>query len=169
MQLLLVRHAHALDLGDSGAQSDAERPLSERGRHQADGLARFLESRQFRADAVFSSPLIRARQTAEHLLRVSTSSALNLSDYLAPGELRPKKLSRVVEELTRDVAILVGHMPEISEYAGWLLAIDPTVIPFAKGAAALICFPEEIDPGSGSLELLISPKYYLVGGESEPE
>lgn len=161
MQLLLVRHAHAVDLGEAGAQNDADRPLSERGRQQADELAWYLESRSIRADAVLSSPLARARQTAEPLLQVSTCPTIQFSDYLAPGALRPKKLSKAVEELGRELVILVGHMPEISQYAGWLLAVDPSVLPFAKGAAALIRFPEAIDPGNGWLEWLIRPSCYL--------
>lgn len=66
MTLFLVRHAHA------GARSewtgpDSERPLSEKGRHQADALAAHLEG--VALDRVMSSAAVRCQQTAAPLAR----------------------------------------------------------------------------------------------------
>ncbi|MDE2038957.1 MAG: histidine phosphatase family protein [Elusimicrobia bacterium] len=72
MELLLMRHGPA---GDSRrwlarGRADAERPLTETGRRKtrraAEGLARLLP----RLDLIASSPLLRARQTADALARL---------------------------------------------------------------------------------------------------
>jgi phosphohistidine phosphatase SixA len=69
-QLHFLRHADAGD-PEAWTRPDAERPLSDKGKRQADRLARFLESIAFRPDAILTSPKIRAEQTArpvaEHL------------------------------------------------------------------------------------------------------
>jgi phosphoserine phosphatase len=67
VDLYLIRHADALALGERGITSDEERPLSEVGERQADAAARALQSRGILFDRLFTSPLVRARQTAEIL------------------------------------------------------------------------------------------------------
>ena len=59
-----MRHAHALD-GDD----DAARPLSPRGREQSKAMAGFLADAGVKFEAAFTSPLVRAHQTAEIVLR----------------------------------------------------------------------------------------------------
>ena len=63
-ELHLLRHA---DAGDPAAWAgdDADRPLSPKGERQAERLATFLADRGFAPDAIISSPLARARRTAE--------------------------------------------------------------------------------------------------------
>ena len=64
IELHLLRHAHA---GDPMAWDgpDERRPLSDKGEKQADRLGRFLAGVGFAADAVITSPKVRAAQTAE--------------------------------------------------------------------------------------------------------
>lgn len=64
MPLFLVRHAHA---GSRGAWDgpDAERPLSDKGRHQADALTTALADQDI--TRVLSSVAVRCRQTVEPL------------------------------------------------------------------------------------------------------
>ena len=69
VQLSLLRHAHA---GDPAKWKgpDADRPLSPKGRRQADQLARFLAEHDLRPDLLVSSSKVRAVQTAEAVARV---------------------------------------------------------------------------------------------------
>jgi phosphohistidine phosphatase len=73
-QLCFLRHADAGD-PEAWTRPDAERPLSDKGKRQADRLARFLESTAFRPDAILSSPKIRAEQTAGRWPSTSASSS----------------------------------------------------------------------------------------------
>lgn len=78
MTLYLVRHAHAGRRSQWGG-ADAERPLSEKGRHQAEALTRHLDGAPLAQ--VLSSPAVRCRQTVDPLagargLAVATHPAL---------------------------------------------------------------------------------------------
>src|SRR4051794_13196011 len=66
MDLLLVRHGLPVRIEDAGRPADPE--LAPEGRAQADALAAWL--RDERIDAVYSSPLTRARETAAPLAAV---------------------------------------------------------------------------------------------------
>jgi len=96
MELLIVRHAESVANAEERMQGQRDYPLSARGEAQAQTLARFLASAGFRFDAAYTSPLTRARRTAELL-----TSALGLPEpELAPelSELHAGSL----QGLTRD-------------------------------------------------------------------
>ncbi|HEY4061957.1 MAG TPA: histidine phosphatase family protein [Puia sp.] len=65
--LLIVRHAKSS--WDNAAISDIDRPLNDRGRHDAPIMARRLIKAAARIDLLVSSPAKRARQTAESFAR----------------------------------------------------------------------------------------------------
>lgn len=64
VRLHLLRHP---DLGDPDAwdRPDEVRSLSPKGRRPAERLGAFLASADFAPDAIVTSPLLRARETAE--------------------------------------------------------------------------------------------------------
>jgi len=68
MELILIRHADALPLGQGGIMEDAARPLSELGQTQARALAAALDRSGTRLNVLLTSPAVRTRQTAEGLL-----------------------------------------------------------------------------------------------------
>jgi phosphohistidine phosphatase len=117
MRVILVRHAEAVPEEDAG--SDRDRWLSARGREMARGLAKLLREQEVAADAMVSSPLPRAVQTAELL-------AAGL-DYLGPIEswrsLEPGAHPRVAgTEIggRGGTIIVVGHEPSISMLGAYL-------------------------------------------------
>jgi len=65
MDLALVRHALPFRIEESDGPADPE--LTEQGHRQADAVGEWLAAEEW--DAVYSSPLIRARQTAEHIAK----------------------------------------------------------------------------------------------------
>ncbi len=60
MELILIRHAEPIKLIEVDGPADP--PLSDRGQRQAELLAGFVTAQKI--DAIFSSPQLRARQTA---------------------------------------------------------------------------------------------------------
>lgn len=117
MQLFLVRHAHA----ESG-EPDETRPLSERGRVEARTLAQSLAQHRTPPVLVLTSPLLRARETAEEIGR-ATAAELRVDDRLAPGATADALRAAVGDE-TRAVAA-VCHQPDCSEIALALAGHDP--------------------------------------------
>src|ERR1051326_9139668 len=77
MKLYLMRHAEALDGAD-----DAKRPLSDHGKKEAREVGRFLNRAAIDFGAAYTSPLVRARQTAEIVLEFCGKANLEITDIL---------------------------------------------------------------------------------------
>src|SRR5262245_14643528 len=118
MKVLVVRHAIAVDRDTPGI-SDHLRPLTE------EGAARFRKSSRaladmVTADAVLTSPLLRAKQTAELLGRNFPGIAIQEVASLGTGAREEFEATLARLPKTSTVAA-VGHEPYVSEWtAEWL-------------------------------------------------
>jgi phosphohistidine phosphatase len=110
MRLYIMRHGPAEESSPSGR--DYDRPLSEAGRARTSAVAHELERRGERPQRIFSSPLVRARQTAEIVARV-LGVAVDIRDELAPSEAAPDIMQEFTEAALERV-LLVGHAPDVS-------------------------------------------------------
>jgi len=153
VELFLLRHAHAGDparwQGD-----DALRPLSAKGRLQADTLAEHLAVLGLALDLVVSSPRVRARETAEPIAR-----ALGLDVVVDPRVAMGLDMSSL-EELLADRGhparpLVVGHDPDISDLVADL--VGATSLPMRKGALVRVDAPRPLRPASGILRWLLPP------------
>lgn len=160
MQIILIRHAEAVECSEE--LSDADRMLSDVGRDQARDLAQGLVARGVEVGAVVSSPYVRAMETASELLQALKPELPEIfkTKLLAPGRLRPRKLTRFLTELGRNSVAIVGHMPELGEYGEWLLGARGGSLPLEKGAAACIRLEEQAGKGDGQLLWLVTPEWY---------
>ncbi len=161
MDFYLIRHAHAQAVGEGGITDDADRPLSETGRGQCGPLAAALVRRGVHLDYVVSSPLLRAKQTAEGLLENWPAPAppLQLCDDLAPGG-KPRKTTRFLRGLDGTALGVVGHMPDLAVYAAWLIGSKKAQVEIAKAGLARIRFESRPGKGQGVLAWLIPPEWY---------
>jgi phosphohistidine phosphatase len=100
VRLILVRHAEA-----APGEPDELRRLTARGREQARELAERLP----RPDAVLTSPLLRARQTATLLARPHGLEA-EPDERLAPGA--SDEDVRAAVEGRGETVVVVGHQPD---------------------------------------------------------
>ncbi|MCS6850776.1 MAG: phosphohistidine phosphatase SixA [Gemmataceae bacterium] len=160
MLIYLIRHAEAAPLGHGGTTHDAERPLTEDGLAQCRALALGLHKRQARFDLVLTSPLVRAVQTAEGMLKHWPAPAPELRhcDELTPGTKR-RQLARYLRNCTTEQIALVGHQPDLGQFAAWLLGSNKVHIELAKGGVALISCDDEPAKGTGSLLWLVTPAW----------
>lgn len=136
MKLLLIRHAVAVPRGTPGIVDD-DRPLTARGRRRfrraARGLARIVAA----PDTILTSPLPRARATAEIAARAWRRRDLTLTPELAHGTV-DDVLGVLGWRRGRTVAV-VGHEPMLSALLARLLgASDAGRLTFRKGGAALV-------------------------------
>ena len=76
--------------------------------------------------------------------------------------MRPRKLSEWLNETDYRLIVLVGHMPDLGRYAGWLLGCDATTITFDKAAAALISCGKSAEKGRGELHWLATPDWFAT-------
>ncbi len=152
LELYLLRHAHA---GNPAAWDgpDSERPLSQKGRRQAERLGAFLAERAFAPDAIVSSPKLRARQTAEIV-----ADALGLpvvGDERLAGGFDMDGVSALAEGVGGTSIMLVGHDPDFSDVAAALTGAG--YLPLRKGALARVDLALPIQPGCGILRWLLPP------------
>jgi phosphohistidine phosphatase SixA len=129
--VFLVRHGHA----DPG-EPDEQRPLSARGQGEAEALAEHLAAHPTPPRLVVTSPLLRARQTAEAIARAAAIEVA-VDSRLAPGATADG-LREALGTETGPVAA-VGHQPDCSEIAIALTGSDPGFRP--GGAAELTLEP----------------------------
>jgi len=121
VRLILVRHAEA-----APGEPDELRSLTPAGREQARALAERLP----RADVVLSSPLLRARETAEPIARAS-GVPVEADARLAPGATAEDV--RAAATGRGETVVVVGHQPDCGVVAAELTG-EPAPA-FAPGAA----------------------------------
>jgi len=153
VELYLLRHA---DAGDPEAWrgDDADRPLSGKGRRQAETLATFLAARGFAPGGILSSPLARARQTAD-ILGLRLGVPVVVESRLA-DDFDLADLEMILEDAGRPVApVLVGHDPTFSTIAAELVGAPRMTM--KKGALARIDVTGPLGDGDAILRWLIPP------------
>src|SRR5437868_1889746 len=157
MEIYLIRHAEAVTLGEGGVVDDASRPLTPAGETQAKQLGEGLTRRGIRFDIMLTSPLVRARQTAQGLVAHVDKPAPEVrhTDELAPGGKR-RKLARTLKKLAKESIAVVGHQPDLGEFAGWLIGSKKAQLAMAKAGVARIHVEAEPGKGEGQLIWLVS-------------
>jgi phosphohistidine phosphatase len=134
MRIYLVRHGDAVPEEDAG--SDRDRWLSPRGREAARILGRLLREQNLAPDAILSSPLPRAVQTAELLAHsldyIGTIVSLRC---LEPGA-HPRVAAGHIATAGGTV-IVVGHEPTISALGAHVLG-RPSFPPFRTAQCCAI-------------------------------
>ncbi|MBN3958976.1 phosphohistidine phosphatase SixA [Nostoc sp. NMS8] len=164
MELYLIRHGIAEDKGLN--IKDEERSLTKEGRQKAEKVAQKLVKLGLNFDLILTSPLVRARQTAEILVAEKLSSQFEESSHLAPdGQisswlkdwLEPKNYSQNTQ------LALVGHEPSLSNWAEILLWGEAKASLVLKKAGMIgIKLPETGSPlGRSQMFWLTPPKYLL--------
>jgi phosphohistidine phosphatase len=154
IQLHFLRHAHAGDPAKWSGPDDL-RPLSAKGRRQAESLGRHLDGLGMSFDLLVSSPHVRARQTAE-LVGERLGLPVVIDERLAGGLDIAGVEAILRDHANPDRPILVGHDPDFSDLVTSLTGA--AAIPMRKGAFARIDIGRPIEPGSGILAFLIPPE-----------
>ena len=159
MELLLIRHAIAFDRDSARWHDDGERPLSpagiRRARQAAAGLGKLIKP----PEQLLTSPLLRARQTAEILTEVARWPRARQAPELSPGEAPPTLLRLLARSGGKRLAV-VGHQPDL----GHLLTVcligsgNNLAIELKKHAVACLSFPGRIGPGRATLKWLATPR-----------
>src|SRR4030095_5076887 len=96
MNLYLMRHGLAVERGTPGYDSDRERPLTPKGERKVRRVADALAKLEISFEAILSSPLVRARQTAEALgEEMNYKQKVQLTEHLAPSGSAKELVSHV--------------------------------------------------------------------------
>lgn len=117
MELYFLRHGIAEDIAPDGG--DGGRRLTEEGIAKMKAEARGLARLRLRLDVLLSSPLVRARQTAEIVAR-ALDLELQLAEALAPGCDATRLLELLAVHRGAQRVMVVGHEPDFSAMIGEL-------------------------------------------------
>jgi len=153
MQLFLLRHADA----DTVAARDEDRALSDKGEAQAKKVGRFCEAHEVCVFAVLTSPVRRARQTAE-IVANHLRADLIASPWLACG-MRPQlALDELKIFRAKQAVMIVGHEPDFSSLVAHLIGLPSgSQIQIRKASLTLIDI-ETLEKGGGRLEYCLPCK-----------
>jgi phosphohistidine phosphatase len=162
MRCYFLRHGIAVEPA-AWSGSDFDRPLTREGRDRLEREARAIDELSLGIDRIVSSPLLRAKQTAEIVAdRLGLSGKLVEDPRLAEG-FNLEGLGAILSEHADVTAImLVGHEPSMSMTLG--RAIGAARIELKKAALAGIELDER-GPASGTLVCLIPPKALVALGK----
>jgi phosphohistidine phosphatase len=160
ISLYLLRHSHAGD-PQKWHGPDTARPLSEKGRLQAERLGLFLAENGFAPDVIASSPRVRALETAR-LVATALEQPVVVRDEL--GEpLDLEALDALLEAIGSPFRpVLVGHDPDFSTLAAELTGAPELQI--RKGALVRIDTEMPLKSGNGALRWLVPPDLFDLGG-----
>ena len=164
MKLYILRHGDAVEHGDP-RYKEAERPLTKKGRQRTRLLAHALRQMEIGFDVILSSPLTRARETAE-LVAHGTRQArkLELTDALAPSGSMETLVHRLnAIHPTPDSLLLVGHEPYLSGFTSLLCTGGPDLLlTFKKGALCRLEVDELRCGQCATLEWLLTPRLLVL-------
>jgi phosphohistidine phosphatase len=164
-KLYLIRHGIAADRGSY--EQDEERPLTPTGDRKTCKVAQRLKQLGIKFDRILSSPLVRARQTAEILQRQGLSSNLEVFAALSPeGDIQDwlDWYDRYGKTINQNIA-LVGHQPDLGKWTEilvWGEARERLVV--KKAGVIGISLPETSSLVGNSELFWLTPPKFLLGG-----
>jgi len=162
MNLYLLRHGIAAANDDPENVPDNDRPLTPKGIKRMRKAAKGLRRMGIPFDSILTSPLVRARQTAEIV-----AQALGLGDHLeeisglAPGNSVSDLWSSLTPYKDHEHLLLVGHEPFLSTTLGYLLTHDEkrsVAVVFKKGGLCRVEIDALPPNKAAALHWLLTPK-----------
>ncbi|WP_309739232.1 MULTISPECIES: phosphohistidine phosphatase SixA [unclassified Chamaesiphon] len=165
MYLYLIRHGIAEDLDPADSIANDElRCLTKAGRKRVEQVADRAIELDLKFDLIITSPLVRARQTAEISIDKKLSPKLEVSPELKPSGNLPAWL-REWDARTDNITnlALVGHEPNLSEWAELLIfgKVCHQLILKKGGIIGLKFAENRIAIGTAQLFCLLPPKYLI--------
>ena len=155
--LYLVRHAIAAERGPEWPD-DTKRPLTEIGISRFKEVVEGLVWLGIEIDEIFTSPLVRTRQTATLLANgLANKMTVKMLDALAPGHSPRSVMNELSKAARRHRIALVGHEPGLGELGAHLIGA-PRPLPFKKGGVAYITVQGLTARRPGELTWHLPPK-----------
>ncbi len=151
---------------------DDERPLTPKGEKRMREIARGLRRLDLKLDRIVTSPLPRARSTAEIVAdALDANDLLETADILRAGS-DAAAIQRWLKARTEDRLMIVGHNPALSDLITLLVLgspqSGPQVCDLKKGGIAALV-PSESSPDCYDLLWVATPRLirYLVSGRGK--
>jgi phosphohistidine phosphatase len=156
-ELYLVRHAIAADRGEEWPDDD-KRPLTVRGVSRFKDAVEGLRKIGVEVDEIFTSPLVRAKHTADLLAAgLPGKPPVKTLDALAPGHTPTSVMAQLTRAARRRRLAIVGHEPGLGELAAHLIGAG-RALPFKKGGVCRIDVESLTSRRPGALSWFVTPR-----------
>jgi phosphohistidine phosphatase len=158
MKLILMRHAIA-EQRSSKYPDDSQRPLSDEGERKHRAISEVMQQMGISFDVMISSPLVRARQTAEITAKVYGGKEEIIESDTLGGEFSvPAAIKLIQAQDAASTVLCVGHEPDFSTLAAALLHSSGDVeIDFKKSGVMGLDFPDRVAQGTAVLSYFLKP------------
>ena len=157
LELYLIRHGLAAERGDE-YPDDSKRPLTSDGIAALRKEVKALDVLGEAFDHIITSPLVRAKQTADVFVQhLDSKPSVSMSDALAPAGSPAGVVQEIAKHAKKRRIALVGHEPNLGELAARLIG-SRTPLAFKKGGICRIDFEVLPPKGVGQLRWFATPK-----------
>lgn len=155
MHLYLLRHAEA----EPHRPDDFSRTLTEKGAKQARQVGCFMKEQCLRPQLILTSPVTRARQTAEIVSKLLGKEPPIEASWAACGMNPDVALSELGGYAKLESLMIVGHEPDFSQLAASLLGVERSSSMQVSKASLLGINLPQLHSGSGILQFLLPVKF----------
>ncbi len=156
MKIYFLRHGIAVEPEDWKGD-DYDRPLTSDGRERMGQEAKAIRKLDLGLDAILTSPLVRAKETAEIVAR--ELKVVSKEDERLGGDFDMSALEAILQGCADLKSLmLVGHEPSMSSVIGRLIGVAR--MDLKKGGLACVELPDA-STMTGELHSLIPPKVLL--------
>ena len=160
MMLYILRHATAEEAASSG-DDDGARKLTDRSKEKMRGAAAGLRAMGLKFDAILTSPLVRAAETAEIVSAAyENTPPPQVLPALATGVTATDAVAALRAFSKHDNVMIVGHEPQLSAVASIMLtgAGDVAHLKLKTGGCIAIDLPTRFERGGGELRWMLTHK-----------
>ncbi|MEA2626009.1 MAG: phosphohistidine phosphatase [Candidatus Binatota bacterium] len=159
MRLYVVRHAIAEERATGGG-GDAARALTEEGRKKMERATAGLAAIGVRAATVLTSPIRRARETAEILARGLGAPSVEDMTELSTGGAPPQVLGALRRRAPTSPVAIVGHQPTLGALVSLVLTGSSSALRLDLKKGAVVCLELDFAARSSDATLLwmLAPK-----------
>jgi phosphohistidine phosphatase len=155
MELYILRHGEA-EPRESGI-ADADRALIKKGRVDVRDVCKAARRAKIEPQLILTSPLRRARETAEVAASVFEGCPMKDTDAMLPDASLDAAWKEACASAKVSHVMLVGHEPHISAFVGYLLG-HPIGIEFKKGALIRVDTVKRSGSPDGTLKWMLTPR-----------
>jgi len=167
LEIIIIRHALAEERSEYSKRGmeDALRPLTIKGRKRMQKICVRLMDQIKEVDLIVSSPYTRARQTAEIISQIYFETKVVESPELIP-QSNPATFLKWIRTQGRHYRkiIVVGHEPQLSSFASYLLTGNPKSFIDLKKCGVIGVEIESFasaEAGQGQLLFSIPPRFLV--------
>jgi len=154
MKLYLVQHGEAYSKDD-----DPKRPLTEKGKSDANRLAVFLRQANVKVDHVVHSGKLRAEQTAQRLVSaIAPGKKIETHDAINPND-NPVSFAIRLKELPGD-SLIVGHMPFLASLVAHLVVGNKNSLITSYTPGTVACLEFTAQNNNWSINWMVRPELF---------